>query len=150
MTDLSLKSLQEFQRKGPVVFVVMDGIGLGPGTQSDGVSVSYTPVLDRLLKEPVQTKLAAHGPAVGLPSDDDMGNSEVGHNALGAGRVFAQGAKLVNRSIETGAMFESPIWIQAAERGVDHTLHLIGLHSDGNVHSHTDHLYAMLRRAADD
>ena len=79
-----------------------------------------------------------------------MGNSEVGHNALGAGRVFAQGAKLVNQAIASGAMFESPVWASAIERARGGTLHLLGLHSDGNVHSHVDHLYAMLRRAADE
>ncbi|MEQ1701207.1 MAG: 2,3-bisphosphoglycerate-independent phosphoglycerate mutase, partial [Ilumatobacteraceae bacterium] len=103
---------------------------------------------DQLYAGELYTELAAHGPAVGLPSDDDMGNSEVGHNALGAGRIFAQGAKLVNAAIATGAIYESPVWKAAMEHGRAGTLHLLGLHSDGGVHSTTEHLYAMLRRAA--
>ncbi len=79
-----------------------------------------------------------------------MGNSEVGHNAIGAGRVFDQGARLVNRAIATGEMFESPVWREAIEHARAGTLHMIGLHSDGNVHSHLAHLYAMLHRAADE
>ena len=77
-----------------------------------------------------------------------MGNSEVGHNALGAGRVFAQGAKLVNQAIATGAIFESAVWQQALQHGRDGTMHFVGLHSDGGVHSTNEHLYAMLRNAA--
>jgi len=93
-------------------------------------------------------ELLAHGPAVGLPSEGDMGNSEVGHNALGAGRVFEQGAKLVNKAIADRSMFEGDVWQEVIESGRAGTLHFLGLHSDGNVHSHTDHLYAMLREAA--
>ena len=95
-------------------------------------------------------QLKAHGSAVGLPSDDDMGNSEVGHNALGAGQVYAQGAKLVNESIASGQIFESPTWKWLGEDLEGQTLHLIGLLSDGNVHSHIDHVLAMLRRAKAD
>ncbi len=133
---------------GPLVTVVLDGIGIGPGDGSDGVAVSYTPVLDRLLQEPLSTTLKAHGTAVGLPSDDDMGNSEVGHNALGAGRVFAQGAKLVGMAIASGEVFRGTAWQQVESRCRNGgTLHLIGLVSDGNVHSHIDHLYALLAHA---
>ena len=74
---------------GPVVTVIMDGVGIGPQDESDGVHMAYTPVLDALMQEKLVTRLKAHGLAVGLPSDGDMGNSEVGHNALGAGRVPA-------------------------------------------------------------
>src|SRR6056297_3044976 len=137
-------------RPGPVLVVVADGVGVQPPGASNAITEANTPVLDALLASPMSTELAAHGPAVGLPSDDDMGNSEVGHNALGAGRVFAQGAKLVNRAIESGAIFESPVWTEAIEHGQAGTMHFIGLHSDGNVHSHNEHLYAMLRRAADE
>jgi 2,3-bisphosphoglycerate-independent phosphoglycerate mutase len=94
--------------------------------------------------------LLAHGPAVGLPGDDDMGNSEVGHNALGAGRVFAQGAKLVNEAIASGDIFASDVWAQIRDRSAGATLHLLGLHSDGNVHAHIDHLHALMRRAVAD
>jgi len=131
--------------------VIMDGVGLGKQDESDGVHLAYTPTLDSLLKEPLFTRLKAHGTAVGLPSDGDMGNSEVGHNALGAGRVFAQGARLVNDAIATGALFEGAAWQsilrQAAQGG---TVHFIGLLSDGNVHSHITQLFALLDRCAAD
>ena len=93
--------------------------------------------------------LKAHGTAVGLPSDDDMGNSEVGHNALGAGQVFAQGAKLVSNSIESGKMFEGATWKEliANVKATGGVLHFLGLFSDGNVHSHIDHLKAMITEA---
>ena len=91
--------------RGPVLTIVMDGVGLAPETEGNAVFQAYTPTLDRIMKEYPTVRLKAHGTAVGLPSDDDMGNSEVGHNALGAGQVFAQGAKLVTQSIESGKMF---------------------------------------------
>ena len=97
-------------RSGPLLLIILDGVGIGKQDESDGVFLAETPNLDKILKTNLKTKLKAHGPAVGLPTDGDMGNSEVGHNALGAGRVFAQGAKLVNKAIETGAIFESDIW----------------------------------------
>ena len=104
--ELRLKKLPNFKpRKGPVLLVVMDGVGFGKQDESDGVYLAKTPNLDKLLTLPNKIRLKAHGVAVGLPSDDDMGNSEVGHNALGAGRIFAQGAKLVNSSIKNGEIF---------------------------------------------
>ena len=134
--------------QGPVVLIIMDGIGLKDTNVGNAVNMAYKPVLDNCFKNyPVQ-KLKAHGTAVGLPSDDDMGNSEVGHNAIGAGQVYSQGAKLVNQSIESKAMYESPVWkdlIAGAKNGG--TLHFIGLLSDGNVHSHIDHLLRMLEQA---
>jgi 2,3-bisphosphoglycerate-independent phosphoglycerate mutase len=134
---------------GPVVLLILDGVGLGRRDESDGVFMAYTPVLDGLMAEPLVTRLKAHGMAVGLPSDDDMGNSEVGHNALGAGRVFAQGARLVNEAIATGGLFQGASWRAAVARALaGGTLHFIGLLSDGNVHSHISHLIAMLVRAA--
>ena len=83
----------------PVLTIVMDGVGLAPAGEANAVSLARTPNLDKLLANYPVIKLRAHGTAVGLPSDDDMGNSEVGHNALGSGQVFAQGAKLVSNSI---------------------------------------------------
>lgn len=137
-------------RPGPLLLVIADGVGVAPPGPSNAVTVAPTPRLDTLEGGELYTELAAHGPAVGLPSDDDMGNSEVGHNALGAGRVFAQGAKLVNQAIASGAIFETDTWKSVVEHATTGTLHLLGLHSDGNVHSNLDHLYALLRRAADD
>ena len=147
MSELSLKPLAGFiPFSGPVVTVIMDGVGIGPENESNGVYMAYTPVLDELLHGELVTRLKAHGTAVGLPSDEDMGNSEVGHNALGAGRVFAQGAKLVSEALKSGAAFTSKAWQEVLGRtsGKGGTLHLIGLISDGNVHSHVDHLYALL------
>ena len=135
--------------KGPVLTIVMDGVGLAPDTVSNAVTGAYTPNLDALLANYPTVSLKAHGTAVGLPSDDDMGNSEVGHNALGAGQVFAQGAKLVSNSIESGKMFASATWQEliANVKANGSTLHFLGLFSDGNVHSHIDHLKAMLKQA---
>ena len=135
--------------KGPLLTIVMDGVGLAPDTVSNAVKSAYTPNLDRLMENYPMVSLKAHGTAVGLPSDDDMGNSEVGHNALGAGQVFAQGAKLVSNSIESGKMFASDTWKEliANVKATNGTLHFLGLFSDGNVHSHIDHLKAMLIQA---
>lgn len=138
------------RRRGPVVLAILDGVGYGAYREGDAVAEAMTQNLDYLQAQWPHTKLKAHGVAVGLPSDEDMGNSEVGHNAIGCGRVYAQGAKLVNVSIETGAMFNGPVWkklIQYVKQN-NGTLHFIGLFSDGNVHSHLDHLKAMLVRAA--
>ena len=96
-----------------VVLVVMDGVGFSKTGLGDAVTTANTPVLNELLKTCPNTRLKAHGTAVGLPSDDDMGNSEVGHNALGCGQIYSQGAKLVNESIESGKMFESDSWKEA-------------------------------------
>ena len=147
MTMNLLQKLNGFKAsKGPVVTVILDGVGLGSRDERDGVFVAHTPVLDRLFKEPLYTELKAHGTAVGLPSDEDMGNSEVGHNALGAGRIFPQGAKLVNEAFESGLIFQGKNWKQIEDHCTGGgTLHLIGLVSDGNVHSHIDHLYALLQ-----
>jgi 2,3-bisphosphoglycerate-independent phosphoglycerate mutase len=133
------------QRKGPLLLIIMDGVGIGKNDESNAVYMAKTPVLDKLMALQLKTQLKAHGPAVGLPSEDDMGNSEVGHNALGAGRVFAQGAKLVNKSIETGAIYKSDLWKNIVERGKKGgAVHFIGLLSDGNVHSHINHLFSMI------
>jgi 2,3-bisphosphoglycerate-independent phosphoglycerate mutase len=150
VTDLRLDPLNSYTPfRGPVVLVIMDGIGIGKHDESDGVYQASTPVLDELFAEPLFTKLKAHGTFVGLPSDEDMGNSEVGHNALGAGRVFAQGAKLVNAAIATGPIFRGPSWQAVLSRAkAGRTVHFIGLLSDGNVHSHISHLFALLDRCA--
>ena len=145
-----LNKLQGFSGvEGPVVTIVMDGIGLAPDNKGNAVAKAHTPTLDMLMEKYPWVKLKAHGIAVGLPSDEDMGNSEVGHNALGAGQVFSQGAKLVTQSIASGKMFESDTWKNVLKNVSDNnsTLHFIGLFSDGNVHSHIDHLKAMISQA---
>src|SRR5829696_6832275 len=107
---MSLRPHPSHAPRGPVVVVVMDGIGRGAGDEADAVTIASTPTLDRLWVPGLRAELRAHGKAVGLPSDDDMGNSEVGHNALGAGKIYAQGAKLVGAAIATGRMFEGATW----------------------------------------
>ena len=137
------------KRRGPVLLVIMDGVGYGKYADGDAVAHSKMPNLRALENSCPHTKLKAHGLAVGLPSDADMGNSEVGHNAMGAGRVFAQGAKLVSQSIESRALFNGDTWKKLIDnvKKSGGTLHFIGLVSDGNVHSHIDHLKAMLKEA---
>nr|AGS53848.1 2,3-bisphosphoglycerate-independent phosphoglycerate mutase [uncultured bacterium contig00054] len=138
-------------RKGPIVLVIMDGVGYGKYKEGDAVADSKMYHLEAIKAKSPNTKLKAHGKAVGLPSDDDMGNSEVGHNAMGCGRVFNQGAALVTKSIETGAMFEHTAWKEVVGNVKSgNTLHFLGLFSDGNVHSHLDHLKAMIVRAKKD
>ena len=136
-------------RRGPVVLVIMDGVGYGKYEEGDAVKASKMKYLDWFTANCPHTKLKAHGTAVGLPSDDDMGNSEVGHNAIGCGRVFAQGAKLVSESISSGLMYEGETWkkLIANVKAKNSALHFIGLVSNGNVHAHIDHLYAMVEQA---
>jgi 2,3-bisphosphoglycerate-independent phosphoglycerate mutase len=149
--SLALKKHPTFSgRKGPLLLIIMDGIGLGRQDESNAVYLARTPNLDRLFKSKFFIKLKAHGTAVGLPTDKDMGNSEVGHNALGAGRVFDQGARLVNKALETGRVFETELWSRIIERVKNGgAIHFIGLLSDGNVHSHIDQLFMMIDKCAE-
>lgn len=139
------------QPTGPLVFIVLDGVGVGRGDRFDAVASAPTPALDELRKTGWRRTLLAHGPAVGLATDADMGNSEVGHNTLGAGRIFDQGAKQVDNAIASGQIWNGD-WKQIVAEVTEHvsTLHLIGLLSDGNVHSSIDHLVALLDRAVAD
>jgi 2,3-bisphosphoglycerate-independent phosphoglycerate mutase len=133
------------------VLVIMDGVGLAPESKAhgDAVRAAKTPVLDRLFETCPHTHIKAHGVAVGLPGDGDMGNSEVGHNALGSGQIYAQGAKLVNESIASGRIFTSDTWKALVDQVKTHngTLHFLGLLSDGNVHSNISHLKALITEA---
>jgi 2,3-bisphosphoglycerate-independent phosphoglycerate mutase len=149
MTSFELAKNPEFQGvRGPVLLVVMDGVGYGRQDESDAVWLARTPILDGLHQQCPHVALRAHGVAVGMPSDADMGNSEVGHNALGAGRVFDQGAKLVQEAIDSGKLFERDEWkaLTARVRASGQPMHFVGLLSDGNVHSHIQHLFAMIKR----
>ena len=147
-----MKAKHLLPRNGPrpLVLVIMDGIACASHMEGNAVANAYTPHLDWLLAHCPYTLLKAHGTAVGLPSDGDMGNSEVGHNAMGAGRVYAQGARLVNEALATGRLFQGKTWqrLMSYCRENHGTLHFIGLFSDGNVHSHLDHLKRMLEQAA--
>ena len=141
---------------GPVVVIVMDGYGIPKTDVGSAIAAARKPTLDALFAECPHITLRAHGTAVGMPSDDDMGNSEVGHNAIGAGQVYAQGAALVANAIADGAIWAGEAWQQvvagakAGANGKEGVLHFIGLFSDGNVHSHIDHLKAMVLRAKDE
>lgn len=149
--SLKMKKMKSFSgRKGPLLLIIMDGVGVGREDEGNAVYLAKTPNLDRLMTSGLYCKLRAHGTAVGLPADKDMGNSEVGHNALGAGRVFEQGARLVNRAIESGRIFESEAWSHVVRRAeVGGTVHFIGLLSDGNVHSHIEQLYSLIDRCSE-
>ena len=145
-----LKKAKNFKGpQGPVVLAILDGVGIGTCKEGDVVSRANTPTLDWLAQNALSAKLKAHGTAVGMPSDADMGNSEIGHNAIGCGRVFAQGAKLVKESIENRTLFDGDVWNELIENVISHNsrLHFIGLFSDGNVHSHINHLEALLTEA---
>ncbi len=135
--------------KRKVLVVVMDGVGTRESSYGNAFKLATTTNLNLLSQNGLYRTLKAHGTYVGLPSDADMGNSEVGHNALGAGRVFDQGAKLVQNAIDSGRIFEGQTWKELIGQVIktQSTLHLLGLLSDGNVHAHENHLYALIRRA---
>ena len=135
--------------KGPVVLIIMDGVGIGKYEEGDFVRSANKPNLDHLLATCPHTTLKAHGTAVGMPSDDDMGNSEIGHNAIGCGRVYDQGASLVAKAVDSGDLYRGETWKKMTANVLAHhsTLHFIGLFSDGNVHAHIDHLKGMLAQA---
>lgn len=130
-----------------IVLVIMDGIGYSKNTYGNAVLNAKTPNLDYLTKNYPHTLINASGKYVGLPNDDDMGNSEVGHNALGCGQIYSQGAKLVNEAIESKKIFESNTWKKLVDFCKENTMHFIGLLSDGNVHSNISHLFALLEQA---
>ncbi|MBS3934796.1 MAG: 2,3-bisphosphoglycerate-independent phosphoglycerate mutase [Sulfuritalea sp.] len=137
---------------GPVVTIVIDGYGLAGNETGNAIAAARKPTLDRLFARYPNVRLRAHGTAVGMPSDDDMGNSEVGHNAMGAGQVYAQGAARVADAIASGSIWAGQAWREIVSgaksgRGV---IHFIGLFSDGNVHSHIDHLKALVVRAKEE
>lgn len=133
----------------PLLLVIMDGVGISAFDHGNTLKHAEIPHLKKLMATCPYRTLKAHGRAVGLPSDKDMGNSEVGHNALGSGQIYAQGASLVNQAIATGRIFRSQVWQEALSRAKrpGQSLHFIGLLSDGNVHSHIDHLKALIRQA---
>ena len=134
--------------KTPTTLIIMDGFGLMAASGSNAVTLANTPVLDRLFAEYANTTLSASGLDVGLP-DGQMGNSEVGHTNIGGGRVVFQDLPRISRAIEDGTFFRNEAYNKAMDncRENGSTLHLYGLLSDGGVHSHVDHLWALLRMA---
>ncbi|HMX68806.1 MAG TPA: 2,3-bisphosphoglycerate-independent phosphoglycerate mutase [Accumulibacter sp.] len=138
--------------QGPLVTIVMDGYGIAKSDVGSAIAAARKPTLDRLFANYSNITLRAHGTAVGMPSDEDMGNSEVGHNAIGAGQVYSQGAALVADAIATGSIWQGAAWreVVAGAKAARSTIHFIGLFSDGNVHSHLDHLRALVERAREE
>jgi 2,3-bisphosphoglycerate-independent phosphoglycerate mutase len=136
-----------------VLAVIMDGIGESTEKFGNAVRNAFTPNLDWLKANCHYRTIYAHGTYVGLPSNSDIGNSEVGHNALGAGKVFDQGSKLVTKAIENRSIFATSTWQTIKKRCTSRsnaTLHFLGLLSDGNVHSHEEHLYRLIESAVQD
>tara|TARA_A100001015_G_scaffold201502_1_gene224932 strand:+ start:5939 stop:7558 length:1620 start_codon:yes stop_codon:yes gene_type:complete len=152
MTSQLIKSTYFKKPEGPVLLIILDGVGIGPSSDENAVHNAKTPYLDKIMKSRLYTTLKAHGTAVGMPTDADMGNSEVGHNALGAGRVFEQGSLLVKQAIENKTLFKSKSWIKGINqiKNTKNCLHLIGLLSDGNVHNHIDYQIALINQAVID
>jgi 2,3-bisphosphoglycerate-independent phosphoglycerate mutase len=124
-----------------VALVILDGWGIAPPGPGNAVELAETPVFDRLWRDNPHARLAASGEAVGLP-EDQMGNSEVGHLTIGSGRILFQDLVRVNKAVETGELFENEALRGAFERGEN--VHLLGLVSHGGVHSHIDHLRALV------
>src|SRR5580692_2086609 len=134
------------KRPRPIVLTVLDGWGFRSETPGNAIALARKPNYDRLLKEFPNTLIHTSGPAVGLP-EGQMGNSEVGHLNIGAGRIVQMDITRVDQLIASGEFFRQPLLLEAMERGRGHQLHLIGLLSDGGVHSHIEHLFALLRMA---
>ena len=136
--------------KTPTTLIIMDGFGLAPAADDNAVTLANTPVLDKLFKEYAHTTLSASGLDVGLPAGQ-MGNSEVGHTNIGGGRVVFQDLPRISRAIEDGSFFKNEAYNKAMDDCLknDSSLHLYGLLSDGGVHSHIEHLFALLQMAKD-
>lgn len=143
-----LNKINSVKRSGPLVLAILDGVGIGSKGLEDAVFKARTPNLDMFLCSPYYKQLKAHGSAVGMPTEADMGNSEVGHNVLGAGRSFSQGAKLVKEAFESKVIFESKTWKALISHAKQSVLHCIGLLSDGNVHAHIQQWLDVLEVAA--
>ena len=129
-----------------IVLAIMDGVGYTEEKVGNALAAANTPNLDYLLSNYPNILIKAHGTAVGLPTDEDMGNSEVGHNALGCGQIYSQGAKRVDESIENKDIFESKTYNEMIDycKSNNGTFHFLGLLSDGNVHSNIKHLFTLL------
>jgi len=146
----TLRSLTErFQNRGPLLHVVLDGWGVGREDEFNAIHRATLPNWSRLVQTCPYTQLWTHGQYVGLPDEQDLGGSEVGHMTMGAGEVKEQGPTLIKNLIRTGAFFESHVLQKLTQNCVAHDvpLHLLGLLSDGNIHSHLDHTIALIEHA---
>ena len=134
--------------KKPLMLMILDGWGLNPERRFNAILNANTPNYDKLMKQYPNTKLEASGLAVGLP-EGQMGNSEVGHLNLGAGRIVYQDFTRISKDIENGKFYNNPTLVWAVKNAINQNkaLHLMGLLSDGGVHSHIDHLKALLKLA---
>ena len=147
---LFLKNLQQyFSGRGPLIHVVLDGWGVGAADGTNAVNKANLPVMSRLIRGCPYTQLWTHGKYVGLPNEKDMGGSEVGHMTMGAGMVMEQGPTLIQNLLQSGEFFENPVLSRIIQNCVerDTPLHLLGLLSNGNIHSHVDHTEAIIRHA---
>ena len=136
--------------KTPTTLIIMDGFGLRHETEGNAVAAAATPRLEQFFQEFAHTELSASGLDVGLPAGQ-MGNSEVGHTNIGAGRVVFQDLPRISKAIDDGSFFENPAYVRAMDACREHnsSLHLMGLLSDGGVHSHLEHLFALMKMARD-
>ncbi len=139
--------LQRFSNHRPVINIVLDGYGIGKRDHTDAIFQAATPFVDQLRSNYASTTLLTHGNHVGLPGEKDLGGSEVGHLTMGAGKNIAQGPTLITKAIADGSFVEMPVLQAAITQSRSHALHLIGLLSDGNVHSHLDHFIAVIEEA---
>ena len=147
---LFLKNLKQyFSGRGPLIHVVLDGWGVGVADETNAVNRANLPVMSRLIRVCPYTQLWTHGKYVGLPNEKDMGGSEVGHMTMGAGMVMEQGPTLIQNLLQSGEFFENPVLSRIIQNCVerDTPLHLLGLLSNGNIHSHVDHTEAIIRHA---
>ena len=147
---LFLKNLKQyFSGRGPLIHVVLDGWGVGAADETNAVNRANLPVMSRLIRGCPYTQLWTHGKYVGLPNEKDMGGSEVGHMTMGAGMVMEQGPTLIQNLLQSGEFFVNPVLSRIIQNCVecDTPLHLLGLLSNGNIHSHVDHTEAIIRHA---
>jgi 2,3-bisphosphoglycerate-independent phosphoglycerate mutase len=151
-SDFALGAHPTLPKGLPVCVAILDGYGENEfKDEYNAVHSAKTPVFDKLRSNASRFRtVAAHGPAVGLPSSDDMGNSEVGHNALGAGKIYAQGAKLVDLNLASGQLYKDEGWGYIKTVFATNTVHFIGLLSSGGVHSRYNQLIALVKQAAAD
>src|SRR5665213_2490831 len=131
----------------PLLLIILDGWGYSPSKHGNAIALAKKPAWDELNRSFPNTLIHTSGPYVGLP-EGQMGNSEVGHLNIGAGRIVQMDITRVDQLISTGEFFRQPLFLDAMERARGHQLHLIGLVSDGGVHSHIQHLFELLRMAS--
>lgn len=146
---MNLQKLQEHFRGRQLINVVMDGYGIGKPDETNAMHQAKLPVMEHLLTECANTQLFAHGHHVGLPSDSDLGGSEVGHMTMGAGKTLEQGPTYIQRLIKSGELFKSDSLVKIIKNCVEYQtpLHLLGLLSDGNIHSNINHALAIIKHA---